>query len=71
MEVIGEFSNLVIDQEDEDVVDEHQFSWGETIAGHKILQLKGNTIPKGLVSLKRFFNPNDVATKPVEKGLEE
>ena len=34
--------------------------WEEKIAGSKVLQLKGNIIPKGLVPLERLFDKNDV-----------
>lgn len=71
MEAIGEFPNSVIDQEDEKVIDEQQVSLGETITGHKILQLKVNTIPRSLVPLERLFNSNDVAIKPTKQELEE
>jgi len=71
MEVIGEFLDLVIDQDDEEMTCEQQAGWEETIIGHKILQLKGNIIPKGLVPLERLFNSNDVATKPTKQELEE
>jgi len=72
MEVIGEFSNSVIDQEDEEITDEKQVKFmDEYIVGHKILQLKGNTISRGLVLLERLFNSNDVADKPTKQGLEE
>jgi len=37
MEVIGEFSNLVIDQEDEEMTCEQPVGWEETIIGHNIL----------------------------------
>ena len=34
--------------------------WEEKVAGHKLLQLKGNVIPRGLVPLERLFDKNDV-----------
>lgn len=63
MDVAWEFSNLVIDQEDDEVIEEQQKNWEETIIGHKNLQLKRNTIPKGLVPLEKIFNLNDVVAK--------
>ena len=33
---------------------------GRKIAGNKVLQLKGNIIPRGLVPLERLFDKNDV-----------
>lgn len=71
IEVVGEFSNLMMDQEDEDPTEEQQTNWEGSIADHKILQLKGNIISRGLVPLERIFNPNDVATKPSEQEIEE
>ena len=32
--------------------------------GKEILQLKGNSIPRGLVPLEKFFDPNSVAREP-------
>lgn len=52
IEVIGEFSNSTIDQEEEKEVDQKTTSWEDTLVGHKILQLKANTIPRGLVPLE-------------------
>ena len=34
------------------------------IYGKEILQLKGNSIPRGLVPLENKFDPNDVAKQP-------
>ena len=34
------------------------------ICGKEILQLKGNSIPRGLVRLENIFDPNDVAKEP-------
>jgi len=34
------------------------------IAGHKILHLKSNFIPKGLVPLEKIFDGNDIPVKP-------
>jgi hypothetical protein len=34
------------------------------IAGREIIQLKNNTIPKGLVPLEKLFDDNDVAKNP-------
>lgn len=43
----------------------------EPISGHKILQIKGNTIPRGLVPLQRIFNSNDVVGEPTKHELQE
>jgi hypothetical protein len=40
------------------------------IAGHKILQLPKNHIPKGLVPLERIFYQNDVHVKPLDTEKE-
>jgi hypothetical protein len=37
----------------------------DTIAGHKIIELKTNHLPKGLVPLERLFDHNDVSRKAV------
>ena len=34
------------------------------LCGKDILQLKGNSIPIGLVPLEKLFDPNDVAREP-------
>lgn len=40
---------------------DEQKEYLNALCGRKILQLKGNTIPKGLVPLERLFDQNDVA----------
>ena len=55
METIEEFSNLVIDASDEEIEDLPQNRWLDTVAGHKVLQLEGNVIPRILVPLERLF----------------
>lgn len=70
MEIIREFSNSVIDHEDENMKYEQWAGWEESIIGQKILKLNGNTIPKGLVPLDRLFNSNDVIVKPTKQELE-
>ena len=50
METIGEFSNLVIDtEEEEETKEKPQNKWQEMVASQKVLQLKINVIPRGLV----------------------
>ena len=64
MELTGEISNLLIDQdEDEEVEEVDEYSENE-IAGHKIIELKRNFIPKGLVPLERSFSKYDTPLKP-------
>ena len=70
METIGEFSNLTIDAEEEETEDSPKNKWQDTVASHKLLQLKGNVIPRGLVPLERLFDKNDVPTSP-NKVVEE
>jgi hypothetical protein len=38
---------------------------------HKILQLKNNFIPKGLVPLEKLFDRNDVPIKPIVHPKDE
>ena len=70
METIGEFSNLIIDAKEEETEDSPTNKWQDTVAGHKVLQLKGNVIPKGLVPLERLFDKNYVPSSP-NKVVEE
>jgi hypothetical protein len=67
LKTIEEFSNISIDQDDED--DEAEIHAAEvlqdTIVGHKIIELKTNHLPKGLVPLERLFDHNDVSRKVV------
>jgi hypothetical protein len=37
----------------------------DSVAGHKIIELKTNHLPKGLVPLERLFDHNDVSRKDV------
>ena len=65
----NEFENMNIDEEyyDEEV-DESSFTkdgyFDNHIVGRDIVQLKINIIPKGLVSLEKLFDNNDVARSP-------
>ena len=64
MELIGEFSNSLIDQDQNDEVD-YTVEYSEnTIVKHKIIELKGNFIPKGLVPLERIFSKDDTILNP-------
>ena len=61
LETVGEFSNMEIYDEEEvesEVISKR--NWEEKVAGSKVLQQKGNIIPRGLVPLERLFNKNDV-----------
>jgi hypothetical protein len=67
LKTIEEFSNISIDQDDEN--GEAKIHAAEvlqdTIVGHKIIELKTNHLPKGLVPLERLFDHNDVSRKAV------
>ena len=67
LELTHEFSNSLIDQEeDEEDVDGQVEEIAENeIVGHKIIELKSNFIPKGLVPLERIFSKDDTLLKPV------
>ena len=71
LELTDEFYNLLIDEEqDEEVEDADEYSENE-IAGHKIIDLKGKFIPKGLVPIERFFSKDDTPLKPAMQSSEE
>ena len=70
MEMSQEFDNLNMDQINMFGKDDHidptpnSFGYLTQLAGKEIIQLKNNTIPKGLVPLEDFFDNNDVARDP-------
>ena len=71
MDLTRDFSNSLIDQnQDNEVEDADEYS-ENTIAGHKIIDLKGNFIPKGLVPLERIFSKYDTPLKPAMQSSEE
>ena len=43
----------------------------DSIENHKIIELKGNFIPKGLVPLERLFSKDDTLLKPMLQTIEE
>ena len=67
MKTIEEFSNISIDQDDENGEAEiHDVELlQDTVVGHKIIELRKNHMPKGLVPLERLFDHNDVSRKAV------
>jgi len=67
LETIYEFYNISIDQDNEnDDVEVHDANvLQDSIVGHKIIELKRNHLPKGLVPLERLFDHNDVSRKYV------
>jgi len=79
LELIEEFSATHIDQDGIPSTTEEGGEEGENvecsfenqIAGRKILQLKSNFIPRGLVPLEQLFDQNDVPTRPTIQPKEE
>jgi hypothetical protein len=55
--------NIVYDEEDAVVFTNDDY-FKNKIVGKDIMQLKNNTIPKGLVPLEQLFDNNDVARSP-------
>ena len=62
---------MVIDSVTEDDSQEPKTRWEETLAGHCVLQLNGNVIPRGLVPLERLFDKNDIPVNPNKITLGE
>jgi hypothetical protein len=62
---IEDFSNISVDQDNEDDdVEVHAANVPQdNIVGHKIIELKTNHLPKGLVPLEILFDYNDVSRK--------
>jgi hypothetical protein len=67
LEVIDEFSSLHIDHENENIEKFKRDKLKEKIGCHNIIQLPNNQIPRGLVSLEKIFDQNDVPLKPDKK----
>jgi len=60
--MVEEFQGTKIDQDEDETTEVAEVSGlKDSIANQKKFQLKDNILPKGLVSLERLFNPNDVA----------
>ena len=64
LELTGEFSNSLIDEDKDDEVEDADEYSKNTIVGHNIIELKGNFIPKGLVPLERILSKHDTLLKP-------
>ena len=62
---------MLIDQDEEEEVEEVDECSENEIVVHKIIELKSNFIPKGLVPLERFFSKDDTPLKPVMLYSEE
>ena len=71
MELNGEFSNSLIDQDQDDEVEEANEYLENAIAVHKIIELKGKFIPKVLVPLERIFSKDDTLLNPTMQSSEE
>ena len=71
LELTGEFYNSLIDQEQDDEIEDFEGVAENEIAGHKIIELKGNFIPKGLAPLERIFSKGDTPLKPVMQSSKE
>ena len=67
LQVIDEFSEMQIDQENEAIEECNQSKLRDKIGQDSIVQLPSNHIPKGLVPLERLFDHNDVPYKPAKK----
>jgi hypothetical protein len=67
LKTIEEFSNISIDQdnEDEDVELHAADVLQDSVVGHKIIELKTNHLHKGLVPLEILFEHSDVSRKVV------
>lgn len=63
LQVIGEFSETRIDQENETIEECGQPKLNSEIGKRSIVQLPSNYIPKGLVPLERLFNHNGMPYK--------
>jgi hypothetical protein len=73
LQTIEEFSNISIDQENEEDETKNQQAppFLNKVVGHNIVELKTNHIPRGLVPLERLFDNNDVSRKVVMKNQEQ
>lgn len=71
LECIEYFPEEIIDEEQEIDNKKVMQSYKNSMGGQKIIELKTNHIPKGLVPLERLFNNNDVFLKPDNKSESE
>jgi hypothetical protein len=69
LEAVGEFSETHADQENQNdhiwIMQEGKYpqAFQDKIANHRMLVLKNNQIPKGLIPLERLFDQNDIPVK--------
>ena len=67
LQVIDEFSEMQIDQENEALEESPHSQLRNKIGKDSIVQLPSNHIPKGLIPLERLFDQNDVTYKAAQK----
>ena len=67
LQVIDEFSEMQIDQENDVLLENPQSQLRNKIGKNSIVQLPSNHIPKGLIPLERLFDHNDVPYKAAQK----
>ncbi len=67
LQVIDEFSEMQIDQDNEALEESPQFQLSNKIGKDSIVQLPNNHIPKGLVPLEKLFDHNDVPYKATQE----
>ena len=67
----GEFSTSLIDHDQDFEFDEIASCSINSISNHKIIELKGNFIPKGLPPLERLFSKDDTLLNPTMQYFEE
>jgi hypothetical protein len=71
LEMIDEFSTTHIDQEDDqnnEQINQNSHpdpKLQDMIANHKMMVLRNNQIPKGLVPLEKLFDKDDIVVKPI------
>jgi hypothetical protein len=65
--VVDEFSDMDIDQKNQNVEDSKKPKLKRKMGQHDIVQLPNNYIPWGLVPLEKIFDHNDVPYKPDKK----
>ena len=58
------------DEEEVESEDTSERNWEKKMAGNKVLQLKGNITPRGVVPLESLFDKNYVPLQP-RKMIEE
>ena len=72
LEFIDEFSNSMIDQDQDIDWNEKVSCINNSIGNHEIVELKENFITKGLVRLERLFSKYDTTLfKPTIQSIEE